>query len=200
MMNSDLRLTPEEAALVENSSWIFTKHSIIQKVYALFGELSASYGNLLSEYTALIPKEVTAVSPKIYRGEQYRKLPYVMLDHPRFFQQQDTFAIRNFFWWGNHFSIHLILSGKYRKLFEAGIARHISNGKLNSWFVGIAEDPWHHHFEADNYLPLSDIKTENILSGRNHLKLARWHPLNEWDTVLSFFITSYKELLASMKY
>jgi hypothetical protein len=198
-MHPDFYLTPDESALVENASWLLIKHRIIGKVYGVFGGLSETYKGLLEQYRQNIPGEVISVSPKIYKGEQYRQLPYVMLDLPRYFKQNDTFAIRTFFWWGNSFSIHLLLGGKYKSKFKDQIQGHISNGSLDAWYIGVSEDPWQHHFEQDNYVPVNNFNNKrNAIDSGNYLKLARWHPVSDWKGAYSFFVSSYKQLLESL--
>jgi len=198
-MHPDFYLTPDESALVENAAWLLTKHRIIGKVYGVFGALNEIYGGLLEEYAEFIPGEVTAVPPKIYKGEHYRQLPYVMLDQPRFFKHDDTFAIRTFFWWGNSFSIHLLLGGKYKVMFEERIQHHLKNENLEEWYIGVSKDPWQHHFEQDNYLPVHALKNKNnVTSNGNYLKIGRWHGVTDWKGAFAFFITSYKQLLESL--
>lgn len=198
-MHPDFYLTPDESALVENAAWLLTKHRVIGKVMGVFGALSEAYGGILEEYAEFIPREITAVSPKIYKGEQYRQLPYVMLDQPRFFRHDDTFAIRSFFWWGNSFSIHLLLGGKYKQLFEERIQSHIKDGSLESWYLGVSEDPWQHHFEQDNYLPVSELKNKIDLAQKGrYLKIGKWHSVTDWKGAFAFFISSYKQMLESL--
>lgn len=199
-MQPEFHLTPEEEALVENSGWILAKQRIIGKVYGMFGLLSAYYSETLTHYSEYIPDEVRAVSPKIYKGEMYRQMPYVMLDHPRFFSAEHTFAIRCFFWWGNHFSIHLLLSGKYRERYIDALSNSINMGLLDDWFVGVADEPWDHHFDEENYQPVHFIrnnKQQQIKSG-NYLKLAKNHSFDQWNDTYAFYIASYKRLLESM--
>jgi hypothetical protein len=198
-MHPDFYLTPDEAALVENASWLLIKHRIIGKVYGVFGALSDSYAAIIEEYSEYIPREVTSISPKIYKGEQYRQLPYVMLDQPRFFKHDDTFAIRSFFWWGNSFSIHLLLGGKYKEMFQDKLKSHIKEGGLDTWYIGISEDPWQHHFEQDNYAPIHQLKNKDVFSSEgNYIKIGKWHPVSDWKGAFPFFITSYKQLLEAL--
>ena len=198
-MHPDFYLTPDESALVENAAWLLTKHRVIGKVFGVFGALSDVYAGLLEEYAEFIPREVTAVSPKIYKGENYRQLPYVMLDQPRYFKQDDTFAIRTFFWWGNSFSIHLLLGGKYKQMFEERIQTHLKDGTLESWYFGVSENPWHHHFEQDNYIPVNELKNKNnIAHNGNYLKIGKWHNVSDWKGAFAFFVTSYKQMLESL--
>jgi hypothetical protein len=197
-MHPDLYLTPDESALVENASWLLVKHRIIGKVYGVFGALSDSYSDMLAQYDDFIPAEVKSVSPKIYRGEHYRQLPYVMLDQPRYFKQDDTFAIRTFFWWGNSFSIHLLLGGKFKEMFAERIESHLRDGSLESWYVGVSKDPWEHHFEQDNYLPVHDLANSDKVHESRYLKIGRWHAVSDWKGAFPFFISSYKQLLESL--
>src|SRR5688572_20484305 len=106
---TNVKLSKEELGMVTDAGLILTKNRIIQKVYDLFGEVSMVYQQQHDRF----PVEVVAVSPKISRGENYRGLPWVMLDYPRRFSQADVFAIRSFFWWGGFFSFTLQLKGSY---------------------------------------------------------------------------------------
>ena len=121
MHGTNVELSKNELELVTNSEFILTKNRIIEKVYNMFGALSETYKETLNEHTALLPTEVFASSPKIYKGENYLQLPYVMMDYPRIFLKDDVFAVRSFFWWGNYFSITLHLSGRYLQQFRNNI-------------------------------------------------------------------------------
>ena len=76
-------LSAFEYQLVTDESFILTKNTIIQKVYTLFGNLS-------DDYHALLLRIPDSPSPKISKGENYKGLPYVMLDHPRIFSQDHS--------------------------------------------------------------------------------------------------------------
>jgi hypothetical protein len=191
-MTEGFQLTADESALVRNSEWIHTKHRIVAKVYQLFGTLSEKYQALIAEGMPL-PDEVKQVSPKIYKGERYLDLPYVMLDYPRYFTRDDVFAIRSFFWWGNHFSIHLVLGGKYRELYGQRLAAAFRAGNLEGWYAGISDDPWQHHFAPDNYQP---VKMAGNLTAGNYLKLGRWLDLEHWEHSTVFFIEFYKKIIS----
>src|SRR5260221_13450433 len=110
-----ITLSPKERELVCNTDWILTKHAIIDKVYQLFGEQATFMQYYIEKEKAQLQKEISIIAPKISKGENYGKLPYVMLDYPRYFDKENTLAIRTMFWWGNFFSIHLQLSGKFKQ-------------------------------------------------------------------------------------
>src|ERR1700722_15897376 len=104
-----VRLSAEEMRLVTDPAWILTKNSVMGKVVAMFAELSG-------EIRGGHEKE-----PKISRGENYKGLPWVMLDYPRVFGREDVYAIRLFFLWGYAFSVTLHLKGEYMRVFLPGI-------------------------------------------------------------------------------
>src|ERR1700743_3182070 len=82
--------------------------------------------------------------PKISRGENYRGLPWVMLDYPRVFGREDVLAIRTMFWWGHGFSVTLHLKGKYQELFLPVIRRRQHELSAQGFYMGVGADEWRH--------------------------------------------------------
>lgn len=200
MSEAKVTLSPKELELVNNADWILTKNLIIQKVYDLFGQVAASYQQDVARFTAFNATTTFSIAPKISRGEQYQQLPYVMLDFPRFFTEQDVFAIRSFFWWGNHCSIHLVLKGEYLAKYGPSIDRYFNlfgkyANETKDWFIGVGTDPWQHHFEKDNYIPIANWNGETVVK-LPFLKLAKKIPLQEWDDIDQFFIVHFNRILS----
>ncbi|MEO7531087.1 MAG: hypothetical protein ABIS69_06740 [Sediminibacterium sp.] len=193
MSPAKVTLSPKELELVNNADWILTKNTVISKVYDLFGQLSRTYGSELEKYPSLA-KEIDFRSPKISKGEQYEGLPWIILDHPRHFTKTDTFAIRSFFWWGNYCSITLQLSGNSLEKYAPALQKYVDSTKSEGWYTGIGNDPWKHHFEADNYIPLEKNMALNF-SQQPFIKLAKKNPLTDWDRLPVFFEESYREIL-----
>jgi hypothetical protein len=84
MSVAKIHLSEEELALVQNGAILLTKNNIIQKVYTLFGDLSATLRNRYESNNFGFP-EIINTYPKIAKGENFQGLPYVMLDFPRLF-------------------------------------------------------------------------------------------------------------------
>lgn len=190
-------LTTYEMQLVTDPQVLMTKNGIIKKVYEIFGELAETYKKEISNK---IPDSKTLINPKISKGENYKGLPYVILDFPRQFNKTDIFAIRSFFWWGNFFSITLQLAGQYHQQYASAIKNAIDNKLYEEWYIGLLENQWEHHFESNNYLSLSRGIDFDIAE-LPHLKLAKKIPLNKWDETNTFFIKNFTllaETLGSM--
>lgn len=146
-----IQLSEEEMQLVNNPAWILTKHRIIEKVYQLFGSLSAQMQAYLQQQKHTLPQQVLQLPPKISKGEQYKAMPYVVLDYPRLFSKEDVFAVRCFFWWGNYFSITLHLKGKFHQQWYKKIAAAVAEKKLADFYFSYGGDEFSFDLLADNY-------------------------------------------------
>ena len=176
-------LTEYERKLVIDAEVLLAKNKIIQKVVQLFAGLSENYKEALKANHTLIN---IASDVKISKGENYKGLPYLVLDYPRRFGKVDVLAIRTFFWWGNFFSITLHLSGEYQEAHFTAIEKAILKGLLDGWSLGVGDNAWQHHFETDNYTLIESGKDYN-LSGYPFIKIAKKIPLDKWDDVEAFF-------------
>jgi hypothetical protein len=195
MPHTNVELSKNELELVTSSEFILTKNRITEKVYNLFGALSEAYKNILYSYKETLPADVITSSPKIYKGENYLNLPYVLMDHPRVFLKDDVFAIRSFFWWGNYFSITLHLSGSYFQSFKNVIDQNLKNVTTDDYFVCVNDEQWQHHFEETNYKLLKKINSTTEILSKPFFKIAKKIPLTEWNNAEEFFIENYKNLM-----
>lgn len=186
-----ISLSSYEIKLVSDPHVLLTKNRIIQKVYELFGELAGDYRTILQAGSL---STVNHIDAKISRGENYKGLPYVILDYPRQFAKVDVFAIRSFFWWGNFFSITVQLGGVYQNKYAAAIEKAIGQNLFDGWYVGLGDDPWQHHFESDNYTLIEKEKKYQA-SNLPHFKMAKKIPLEKWDEAEFFFKEKFSLLI-----
>ncbi len=199
---SKLTLSANELELVCDTGWILTKHAIIQKVTAMFGLALAQMQELTEKEKHHLPPEVFEKSPKISKGENYKMLPYVMLDYPRYFNKEKTIAIRTFFWWGNFFSICLQLSGGPKHRAMAVLQQQFLSLQQNNYWICINEDVWQHHFGAENYIPVSSIsfiRFKEILAQKRFIKIVKKIPIVQWDDFNLFAEKTFLEMLGLIK-
>lgn len=197
-----ITLSAQERQLVTNSEWILTKRVITDKVYLLLGVLSESMKGLLEKERKWLPAAIVNSEPKIYKGENYRLLPYVLLDHPRCFSGTDVFAIRTMFWWGNFFSITIQFSGIYKKMYTDALIKNIATLQAGDYYTCVNEDAWQHHFDSDNYAKASTIEMATLqcmLEDRPFIKLARSFSLDQWDEMPALLERSFIDLLQLLK-
>ena len=198
MDTTKIRLSPEEGALVISADWILTKNSVIQKTIKLLASLQAQQEILLLTYKGILPGEIINSSPKISKGENYKGLPYLVLDYPRHFNKEDTFAIRMFFWWGNFFSGTLHLSGIYKRMYEEKIIQSFETLKTEGFSICINEDQWEHHFEITNYLPLHSLTSyqfEEMINRKPFIKLSKKISLEQWNSAEKKLLEIFSHLI-----
>jgi hypothetical protein len=179
-----IHLSEDELQLVQNAQLLLTKNTIIEKVYALFGELASDLQRSSIYTSSNLPAELLSLGPKISRGEKYKGLPYVMLDYPRCFGKEDIFAVRTLFWWGNFFSVTLHLKGKYQQLFIPYLQKQTGFLAANNFQLCVTGDEWEHDLSDGNYFPLStnsDTVTESDLAGKPFYKLTSRVELHQWN-------------------
>ena len=80
-----IHLSKLEIKLAQNKEWILTKRSIINKVCKLFGEMHKIYKQIAEQETSLIIDRYKNSGGKISKGENYKELPYVIMDYPALF-------------------------------------------------------------------------------------------------------------------
>ncbi|MBY0477024.1 MAG: hypothetical protein K2Q24_05220 [Chitinophagaceae bacterium] len=190
---ANVSLSAFEKELVRNPEWILTKNKIIEKVYVLFGHLSEVYKQ--HHASVQLPLAVTAASPKISKGENYKGLPYVMLDYPRCFSKEDVFAVRTFFWWGHFFSITLHLKGIYLKQYQSAIQHAINNKQLSNAWLNVSDDEWEHHFEQTH---MKSAEVTTIAADAGIIKLAYKIELDKWEEAELFLCNAFDELMQTI--
>jgi hypothetical protein len=198
-MATDAKITLSEPELnnVLDAEWILTKHRIIEKVYHLFNEQVPVIGGHFFEAGIAFGEEVRYGVPKISKGENYRQLPYVILDHPAVFGRDNIFALRTMFWWGNFFSITLLLKGIYREALEEKIYKNLHEDPAG-FFVCINESEWEHHFEASNYAAAQEM-TPAQFAALPFIKIAMKFELREWNNMQVLLTKGYGKFAKLMR-
>lgn len=189
---ANVSLSVVELELVSNPEWILTKNRIIRKVMQLMGTVS---GNL-QQHSLLqaLPPEITALPPKISKGENYLGLPYVMLDYPRLFGKEDVFAIRCFFWWGHYFTCTLHLKGEWKERFQSRVLGAFRQGLLDHVLMNRTQYEWEHELNEVHWQPVTaDALQQN--EKEVLLKLAFRCNLLHWEGAPQFFQQSVATFL-----
>ena len=195
-----IRLSSLEMELVNDTEWIFTKQLIIEKVSHLLGLLHQDYKKIIANQKGLMPELLLRPGGKISKGENYKSLPFMILDYPAVFNKEKIFAIRTMFWWGNFFSVSLHLSGNYFKSIS-NIAKATSFLKEKGFSVSVNEDEWQHHFHPSNFTNINELNSDEIknLFQKNFLKIAKRINLGNWDLAPQFLKETFTEIIEFIK-
>lgn len=203
MEETKIQFSPAEMELMCNAQVILTKNRVLYGIKQLLEGLEqrlAKEAYFLNEPSLT---EYFNAPPKISRGENYLGLPYLVLDYPRHFDSVNILAIRTMFWWGHSFSSTLHLSGSLKELFTEKLEAFYFSLSKGNYYIGVNEDPWQHHFEEDNYLPINGMSEEAFGSycrEYDHLKLAKQFPLQEIESIEEDLLNSWRALINTLKH
>lgn len=191
-LHTKIHLSKTEIELVKNSEWILTKQVIVSKVVTFLSHIQEDCKAFMQQQDfTLIPG-----NGKVFKGENYKGLPYVISDYPAIFGNDHIFAIRMMFWWGNFFSITLHLKGKFmqRAAGHEAIYNYLSNG---DYYICVNENQWQHDFESNNYVKVSDIafqQFENLMK-KEFFKVSKKILIDQWEASASFYQSEFKFLI-----
>ena len=182
-------ISPEELKILNDSAFFMTKKKVTEKIYALFSETNQLFKEELTHSNITIPKGVDIIEGKIFRGENYRDLPYLVMDFPKLFNKESVFTFRNMLWWGNFFSCTLHLEGEALNEFRKKLIQNkdvICND--NFWFCVNEKSPWEYHYQKENYLPAKELGNEltKMLEEKTFIKISKFISLEEWQRFPSF--------------
>jgi len=198
MQQTKIQLLPAEMELISSPDIILTKNAILQKIKLFLEGLQVKQLDILGDHSSGLPAEVLKISPKISRGENYKGLPWLVLDNPRFFQHNNIFAIRTMFWWGNFFSITLHLSGNNKTNLLEKIASNISLLKEHDMYIYEGTDEWEHDLDPGSYKKFASLTNEEIekdFSANNFLKLAIKFPIDSLEAIEDKLLRNYELLV-----
>ncbi|HOZ82872.1 MAG TPA: hypothetical protein PLU85_09100 [Bacteroidia bacterium] len=163
----------EEIQHAISADFFNIKRAITDKVYSNFAELGTMAKEKLESDFKI---ESTIINrSKIYRGENLEGLPWINCDAPGWFNKEETFAIRFLFWWANHYSVTLHLSGKFLNMLDYD---KMQSSKSENVLLCINEKPWRYDLHKDNYIPLAEIKDVKPRCRKmNFIKLSIAYPI-----------------------
>lgn len=193
-METKIQLSAPEMNLMCDAGIILTKNAILQKIKLLLEEVQQEMQ--LFKNPMLPAGDLFTIPPKISKGEYYLGLPYLILDYPRIFTGTDIFAIRTMFWWGHFFSSTLHLAGSYKQQAATNLAAAYPYFK-KAHYINVHANPWHHHFEEDNYVPIAGLQHEEFkkLLQQPHIKIAAKWPLTQWHHAATNLYQNWENML-----
>lgn len=164
-----------ELALMQDSDFLKTKQLITQKMHQHLHNAEKQIKSFVLSNKTSFPDYILTKSGKISKGENYRDLPYLVLDYPRYFANETIFTFRTMFWWGNFLSCTLHLQGKVLDYYRENLMDNLLKIDDDVYFC-VHPTPWEYHYEKSNFLPLKAISEEaliEMLNTKNFVKLSR---------------------------
>ncbi len=182
-------LTPEDFLIINDQDYLIHKRAVLSKISQILSEVEVTIKNSPVIRSPLLPQDALTMSGKISRGENYKGLPYVVLDFPRYSNGEKVFLYRTMFWWGHYFICLLISQNCGHQIKKSR--------RVNDLLLNTGSTPWNYDLSDSCWKELEDSQTTNsklpfICIGKridfNDFNLLSDISLTTFDTALSFLM------------
>ncbi len=186
-----MSLSNKELVMINETDFLITKVKIISEIVILFENTKKRIVEAIEKENIHLISETELYNGRVFKGEYYRKLPFVTLDLPRIFEKENVFAYRTMFWWGNFFSSTLHLQGEYLELHRAKLISNFDMLLHQDIYICVGKTPWEYHYGKDNYVKL-DSQHKELIKNNFFIKLSKRIPLEQIESIpqisSSFFL------------
>ena len=196
-----LRFIPAELKTIHNSEFFYIKASVSKKIDALLAEVRDEIKSVIEKEKIKFPEEVDARMGKIFRGENYSGLPYLVLDFPKHFSKDSVLAFRTMFWWGNFFSFTMHLQGKALEEKRKALIENWRLFRKKNIYISTGKTPWHYHYKKDNYRLIDTFSEQDIkhlFITKEFIKFSRKIPLKDYKKLNAFIKESFTLFSSSL--
>lgn len=187
-----MNLSDKEIMMMEDTDFLISKVNIIAEIEELLAKTKDRLIEVIKKENVSFLTESKYNKGKISKGENYRNLPFVILDYPSVFESNNIFAYRTMFWWGNNFSCTFQLQGEYLELHRSKLLSNFDLLLHQNMYICVAETPWEYHYGKDNYIQLSNDHKE-LIANASFIKLSKKIPLEQIESLpqisSSFFLS-----------
>ena len=190
-----MKLTDKELLILKDTDFLLSKAAVLKKINRLLEHTREELKICVATSDFSFPEGTDVLNGKISKGENYKNLPYMVLDYPTLFSKNSYFAYRTMFWWGNFFSATLHLEGIALNYYTSSIKKNINTLLQKDIYIGVGETPWQYHYEEDNYT-LLNRNHGDFITGNKFLKLSKKIELKKWNDVPNFSANFFVLLLS----
>ena len=187
----------KELGYLLDTDFLLTKQLILENVFSGLKSCSQLIDKEFSRGGYRIESKYLEPASKISKGDNYRGLPYMVLDNPRYFKKGSVLSYRIIFWWGNLISFSLHIEGGLSQEALTSIISRSPNQVDGETYYCLGKTPWEHHFEESNYQLLQKTSSQQM---RSHykvvgfIKIAKKATLEEWPSLNDLAIRNLKIL------
>ena len=185
-----MEFSKKELNVLNDTDFLITKSELVSKIQSLFEQVRTSILNVIETSEFIFDDHIDIEYGKIFKGEDYKSLPYVVLDFPKFFSKEDVFAYRTMLWWGNFFSTTLHLEGKSFIKYKNIITDNFNSFCDNETYICVNDTPWEYDYSSNNYIPAAEFNISKI-HDLDFIKLSRKIDIQDYyrlpDSATSYF-------------
>ena len=174
MQKCAIKLTNHQLMLASDTDYPLTKNQVIHNISLLFDELARE----LQSTTFPAPFSIlNNAGYKITKGENYKGLPYVVLDYPKISGPQFPILFRTVFWWGNYFSFNVLIQDKE-------LQKHIRLHESSEVYVLTGPDIWDNDLLSDAYLKINSSHAPAALPDVDCIRISYMIPIDAYETLI----------------
>jgi len=193
--------TEKELTIIQNNEFLIDKNKVLEKVKKIFSECGNRLAEEIEFNNPQIKKRFAELPLKISQGENYHGLPYIVMDYPRYFQEDATFSYRIIFLWGHYFNFSLHLGKK--AIDTAVLVKNWDKIQEYPVFICVHSSPWEHYFQFSYFkkaksLTLEDASTH--LEKYQFIKLSLKEEFNQTDDLPDLTIRNFQTLAQFLGY
>ncbi len=141
-----VELSPEEWDCLYQKEFFYIKRKVSNKILEALNTFRQEMGKVVEVRKNELPPWFSN-SAKISKGENFKELPYFVLDYPKANVSDGFILFRTMVWWGNYIQYIIHASGSFLPYLQQK-QKTLSDLGF-SCFVG--EDQWDHAFTEENY-------------------------------------------------
>ncbi len=193
-------LNEDELTLIQDKLFFELKQSALQKIEDELAILSQNIKNHISSNEYHFPENTDITFGKTSKGENYKGLPYRILDIPRLFKQEGIFAYRIMFWWSKGFYFTFHLSGEHLESYLIKLESQFPMWQKQNVFYYKNDNEWQHEVEAPFYYPMENTdfdKLKRIAQEQGYLKIARKLDIFQIEEIRKFGLETFKLFFTS---
>lgn len=172
----------QELDLASDPTWALIKSRVIEKVVVQMAEIEKALKPLIKSSYFPFTEGTKLKSAKISKGENYKGLPYVVLDYPALFSKENIFSYRILFLWGHHMAYSLHLQGQLLHTFKQYFLNNYAQHLPQQTRLYIHENPWENFNNEYYYTDLFSVDPSfiaNKIEQHEFLKISNFEPIEQ---------------------
>lgn len=177
MSDRPVPFTPEEQALIKDTSFFRAKAVIAKKIKETLVGLHEALKDEIAAAPLLAPEGADLEVGQFVKGEHLYDHPYQYLDLPKHFSHDEKFTFRSLFWWGHHFVFGLILEGTHLEQYKKNLRASYDQVADRGLSILLAPSPWEWRNHPELLLEILKENKESVLDAiapRPWLKIQRF--------------------------
>ena len=201
-MSDTVFFDPNELSVIQDTRFFHIKVGVTAKVKQILHDLQKVFREELKPSGLLMTEGVDIERGQFVRGEYLLNFPYLYMDFPKLFTQEEKFAFRTLFWWGHFMVFSWILEGRYLEHYKTNLIKSYDDLSGKGLFLLMTETPWEWRKEPETLLEIRKDKRDEVIAAiksRSFLKIHRYLEFDSAGFANGTIVQEGREIFRSMR-